>query len=122
MASAEQNLRNACETLDALTGVLDGLAVGIFARSTYAESATMAMPETAARVVVPEQTTAATRNHDPVCRCKNCGKRMKLSDTVNYYGLPACPACVHEAKPFEVVVESPETWLTQSQLGIQANA
>jgi len=40
-------------------------------------------------------------------RCRNCGKRMTLQDAVNYYGIPACPACVNAGAPFEIVPELP---------------
>jgi hypothetical protein len=122
IVSGEQNVRNACATLDAVAAVLNGLAVGIFARSPLEESAKRVKPDVAARFVTQPQPAASTRNHDLACTCSNCGKQMKLSDTVNFYGLPACPVCLDAAEPFEVVVEASEIRPAQSRFGIQANA
>ncbi|MFO1478485.1 MAG: hypothetical protein U1F98_17770 [Verrucomicrobiota bacterium] len=38
-------------------------------------------------------------------RCKNCGKVLQLAETVNYYGIPACPVCVNAGRPFEITRE-----------------
>ena len=35
--------------------------------------------------------------------CKNCGKKLKLSEAASFYGIPACPVCVYAGAPFEIV-------------------
>ena len=38
--------------------------------------------------------------------CKNCGKKLKLSEAASFYGIPACPVCVYAGAPFEIVREN----------------
>ena len=37
-----------------------------------------------------------------IYKCKNCGRMLRFSDVVNYYGIPACPVCVNTGAPFEI--------------------
>jgi hypothetical protein len=108
--AAHHDLRRACEKLDALTTILDGLAVGIFTTNPLRAAGTgQAEAEAVARAITREKPAAARPSRDTTCRCRNCGKEMKLSETVNFYGIPACPICVHAAKPFDVLIEPMES-------------
>jgi hypothetical protein len=117
--AAHHDLRRACETLDALTTILDGLAVGIFTKAPV-DSVSQIQAEAVARAVTRGKISPPKPKYDPSCRCKNCGKEMKLSDTVSFYGIPACPVCVHAGKPFEVDMQSSETDLAPRQTNAQA--
>jgi len=52
-----------------------------------------------------DTTSAGATEAGSVYRCKNCGKQLQLSETVNFYGIPACPVCVNAGAPFEIVRE-----------------
>jgi DNA-directed RNA polymerase subunit RPC12/RpoP len=91
--------------VDPSVAALDELAVAIFAKKSR-EQASNAQPETGARAVA-QQAIQPGLDRDTIYRCRNCGKRMKLGDAANYYGMPACPECVHGCASFEIVPESP---------------
>jgi hypothetical protein len=117
--AAHHDLRRACETLDALTTILDGLAVGIFTK-TPVDAVSQIQAGAVARAVTRGTISPPKPRYDPVCTCKNCGKELKLSDTVSFYGIPACPVCVHAGKPFEVEMQSSETETAQSETDVKA--
>ena len=41
--------------------------------------------------------------------CKNCGKKLKLSEAASFYGIPACPVCVYAGAPFEIVRDNTQS-------------
>ena len=98
------NVCKSCDPVDVLTGMPDGMAVGIFAKKSC-ESTGNAQSEAPARVFAREEAVSAAHCRDPIYRCRHCGERIKMYDAVNYYGVPACPVCIHAGKPFELVEE-----------------
>jgi len=93
--------------VDPAAAALDELAVAIFAKKSR-EQASNPQPEAEARAVA-QQAIQPGLDRNTIYRCKNCGKRLKLGDTANYYGLPACPECLQSCASFEIVPESPDS-------------
>jgi len=93
-----------CDPVDVLTGMPDGVAVGIFAKNSC-ERTVNPQSEAPARVFAREEAVSAAPSRDTICRCRHCGKQLKLCDAVNYYGIPACPVCFHAGNPFELIEE-----------------
>lgn len=61
-------------------------------------------------------------SQNAIYKCKKCGRRMTLRDAANYFGIPACPVCVHADAPFDgIVEESPDAGFAEGQRAIPPN-
>jgi len=104
------------ECMSSLRASEEQLSSGLGFSKEVNGSASHPQPEVLTRVVGQEKAVPTVGpDRDPIYRCKNCGKRMKLHDAVNYYGIPACPACFRAGAPFEIVRDLPDTGLGADQ-------
>jgi len=104
---ADQELRAKPAASENPTTGSNGFAVALFARRTPEDFSPSQSP---AAVPAPASPDAApfAAGLNALYKCKNCGRRMKLSEAASYYGIPACPACVQACAPFEIVPEPPD--------------
>jgi DNA-directed RNA polymerase subunit RPC12/RpoP len=92
------------------------LITGLGLSKELTASVSHPQPEAATRVVGQDKANSTVgANRDPIYKCNNCGKRMKLQDAVNYYGIPACPACIRAGAPFEIARETSDSGIVDGQ-------
>jgi hypothetical protein len=105
---ADQELRAKKAAAEPPTTGSNGYAVALFARRTPED---VSRSESQPAVTAPEKPDAVplAPGVNTIYKCKNCGRRIKLSDAASYYGIPACPACVQACAPFEIVPEQPDS-------------
>jgi hypothetical protein len=106
---ADQELRAASASPNHPTATTNGFAVALFVRRSEDLAPSPEAGAEAAPGVGRNGSIPPSLDLNTIYKCKNCGKRMKLSEATSYYGLPACPACVQACAPFEIVPESSDS-------------
>ncbi len=105
---ADQDLRAASASSEQPTTGANGFAVALYIRRSR-EDLARSESEATVRAAAPQDTVSFSPDLSVIYKCKNCGKRMKLSDAASYYGIPACPACVQACAPFEIIPENSDS-------------
>ncbi len=105
---ADQALRSRPAPAALSTTGSNGFAVALFARRSP-DDLNPSGSEATVHTPPKQSTIPLSPDLNTIYKCKNCNRRMKLSEAISYYGLPACPACVQACAPFEIAPEQSDS-------------